>query len=49
MSRQITDRAYNENQQLDLFLVDQPQQPLIVCLHGGGFISGDKTDIRCVT
>jgi len=47
MSRQITDLAYNENQQLDLFLVDQPQQPLIVCLHGGGFISGDKTDIRC--
>ena len=47
MSRQITNLAYNKNQQLDLFLVDQPQQPLVVCLHGGGFISGDKNDIRC--
>jgi acetyl esterase/lipase len=41
------DLAYNESQHLDLHLVDQPDQPLVVCLHGGGFISGDKDDERC--
>jgi acetyl esterase/lipase len=47
MHRQVTDINYNVRQRLDLFLVEQPQQPLVVCLHGGGFISGDKSDIRC--
>lgn len=48
MARQITDLAYNDSQQLDLYLVEQPGQPLIVCLHGGGFVSGTKDDRRCI-
>ncbi len=47
MTRQITDLVYNESQRLDLHLVEQPGQPLIVCLHGGGFWSGSKDDRRC--
>jgi acetyl esterase/lipase len=48
MNRQITDLAYNESQRLDLYLVEQPGQPLVVCLHGGGFWSGNKDDRRCI-
>lgn len=47
MTRQITNQAYKDTQHLDLHLVDQPGQPLVVCIHGGGFISGDKDDERC--
>ncbi len=47
MTRQITDLAYNNTQSLDLYLVEQPGRPLVVCLHGGGFISGGKDDERC--
>lgn len=47
MTRQITDLAYNESQRLDMYLVDKPGQPLVVCLHGGGFFSGSKNDERC--
>ena len=48
MTRQITGLAYNETQQLDLWLVDEPGQPLVVCLHGGGFHSGSRDDERCI-
>ena len=48
MARQTTDLAYNDSQRLDLHLVEQPGQPLIVCLHGGGFVSGTKDDRRCI-
>jgi len=47
MTRQATNLDYNETQQLDLFLVEQPGQPLIVSLHGGGFFAGSKDDERC--
>ena len=47
MTRQITDLAYNEKQNLDLYLAGTPGQPLVVCLHGGGFHAGSKDDIRC--
>ena len=47
MTRQITGLAYNSNQHLDLYLADQPGQPLVVCLHGGGFHSGSSDDDRC--
>jgi acetyl esterase/lipase len=47
MTRQIFDLAYNQSQSLDLHLVDQPGQPLVVCVHGGGFIGGSKNDTRC--
>jgi len=47
MSRQITNLDYNETQQLDLYLVEQPGQPLVVCLHGGGFFAGSRNDERC--
>lgn len=47
MTRQITGLVYNETQRLDLCLSDQPGQPLVVCLHGGGFHSGGRNDKRC--
>ena len=47
MTRQIGNQAYNATRQLDLYLVDPPGQPLVVCIHGGGFISGAKDDERC--
>jgi len=47
MTRHLTNIAYNETQLLDLYLVDQPGRPLVVCLHGGGFIAGNKNDERC--
>lgn len=47
MTRQITDLSYNETQSLDLHLVEKPGQPLVVCIHGGGFWSGSKDDERC--
>jgi len=47
MIRQFTDLAYNDTQKLDLYLVDKPAQPLVVCVHGGGFFAGNKTDERC--
>ena len=47
MTHQLTDLAYNTSQHLDLFLADQPGRPLVVCIHGGGFHSGNKNDERC--
>jgi len=47
MSRQFPNLKYNENQTLDLYLTERTGQPLVVCIHGGGFISGDKADKRC--
>ena len=48
MTSQIKDLAYSETQQLDLYLAEEPNRPLVVCLHGGGFISGGKDDKRCM-
>jgi acetyl esterase/lipase len=47
MPRKITNLKYNKSQYLDLYLQDQPGRPLVTCIHGGGFISGDKADERC--
>ena len=47
MTRELTGLAYNEKQCLDLYLVDQPDRPLVTCLHGGGFHSGGRDDERC--
>lgn len=47
MIRQITNLAYNDTQKLDLYLVEKPGRPLVVCLHGGGFFAGSKADERC--
>ena len=47
MIRHITDLPYNDTQHLDLHLVEKPGQPLVTCIHGGGFISGSKDDERC--
>lgn len=39
--------AYNKTQSLDLYLVEQTGRPVVVCLHGGGFNSGNRRDERC--
>jgi acetyl esterase/lipase len=41
------DLAYNASQKLDLYRVEAPGRPLVVCIHGGGFISGSRKDERC--
>lgn len=48
MTRQINSLSYNGTRDLDLYLVDKPGQPLVTCLHGGGFFAGSKTDERCI-
>ena len=47
MSRKIENIKYNGSRHLDLYLQDEPGQPLVICIHGGGFISGSKNDERC--
>lgn len=47
MTQRLTNLAYNGTQHLDLYLADEPGQPLVVCLHGGGFHAGSRIDERC--
>ena len=47
MSVHIEELLYNGARQLDLYLVDDPGRPLVICVHGGGFVSGNKRDERC--
>ncbi len=47
MTRQMAELAFNDSQRLDLYLVDPPGQPLVTCLHGGGFHAGGRDDVRC--
>ena len=47
MKHEPAEFKYNQNQHLDLYLQNKPDRPLVVCVHGGGFISGDKRDERC--
>jgi hypothetical protein len=47
MTHQVEEIKYNQTQYLDLYLQDQPGRPLVVNVHGGGFVSGDKRDKRC--
>lgn len=47
MSGPVRDIPYNQTQQLDLYPAEQPGQPLVVCIHGGGFVSGSRRDERC--
>ena len=47
MPHQHLDIAYNATQRLDLYLAGEPGQPLVTCIHGGGFISGNRDDERC--
>jgi len=47
MSHKVEGIKYNQTQHLDLYLQEQPGRPLIICLHGGGFISGSRDDERC--
>lgn len=46
--RTLTDLPYgsHERNRLDLYLPDRPKGPLplVVCMHGGGWTSGDKKD-----
>lgn len=48
MPRQVKKTlAYNATRQLDLYLADEVDRPLVMCIHGGGFIAGQKDDERC--
>jgi acetyl esterase/lipase len=47
MPRSLKSLAYNATQQLDLHLADEAGRPLVVCIHGGGFIAGSRDDERC--
>lgn len=42
------DLAYNASQCLDLHLADETGRPLVLCVHGGGFVSGGRDDSRCL-
>jgi acetyl esterase/lipase len=44
----ITDLAFNQSRCLDIHCTEEPGRPLVVCLHGGGFVSGDRRDERCM-
>lgn len=44
---QIQGLAYNDTQYLDLYLSGKPAQAIVVCIHGGGFVSGGRDDERC--
>ena len=46
-SRSIMQLAYNDHRVLDLHLAGQPNRPLVLCIHGGGFVSGSRDDARC--
>lgn len=39
--------AYSGTKRLDLYCTGAAGRPLVICVHGGGFVSGDKRDIRC--
>ena len=47
MSVHIEELLYNETRKLDLYLVEDPGRPLVICVHGGGFVSGSRHDERC--
>lgn len=47
MGKQTHSLAYNATQGLDLHLCDDRNAPLVVAIHGGGFISGSRDDERC--
>jgi acetyl esterase/lipase len=43
----LQDIDYNGTQRLDLHRTGAEGRPLVVCVHGGGFISGGRDDDRC--
>jgi acetyl esterase/lipase len=43
----LKDIDYNDSQRLDLYRIGEQGRPLVVCVHGGGFISGARNDERC--
>ena len=43
----LQDIDYNDSQRLDLYRIGEQGRPLVVCVHGGGFISGARNDERC--
>lgn len=38
---------YNSEKRLLLHCADASHRPLVICVHGGGFISGSSDDVRC--
>ena len=39
--------SYSQSLKLDLYRVASPGRPLVICIHGGGFIAGVRDDTRC--
>lgn len=44
---QTIELEYNDFRKLDLHVADRAGQPMVVCVHGGGFVSGGRDDPRC--
>lgn len=44
----LRDIDYNASQRLDLYRTGERGRPLVVCVHGGGFVSGERDDDRCI-
>lgn len=47
VSEIVTDLAFNRSRSLDVHRTEEQGRPLVICLHGGGFVSGDRGDDRC--
>ena len=48
MPRTAVEHEFSQGLFLDYYAAEAPVRPLVVCIHGGGFISGSRQDARCL-